>query len=82
MLRVEINIVEGDHSVDQKLAFMKKTTEAVVRIPHCPPEDVRVYSGVQARERKSGGPTNEMFPIAEKAVLCREIQLLLRFLVW
>jgi phenylpyruvate tautomerase PptA (4-oxalocrotonate tautomerase family) len=30
MPRVEINMVEGDHSVDEKLTFMKKTTEAVV----------------------------------------------------
>ena len=42
MPRVEINMVEGDHSVSQKLAFMKKATEVVVRILNCPPEDVRV----------------------------------------
>ena len=42
MPRVEINMVEGDHSVNEKLTFMKKATEAVVRILHCPPEDVRV----------------------------------------
>src|SRR3989442_5656915 len=42
MPRVEINMVEGDHSVSQKLAFMKKATEVVVRILNCPPEDASV----------------------------------------
>lgn len=28
MPRVEINMVEGDHSVDEKLAFMKKAESA------------------------------------------------------
>jgi 4-oxalocrotonate tautomerase family enzyme len=53
MPRVEINMVEGDHSVSQKLAFMKKATEAVVRILHCPPEDVRVTILEYKRENAS-----------------------------
>jgi 4-oxalocrotonate tautomerase family enzyme len=53
MPRVEINMVEGDHSVSQKLAFMKKTTEAVVRILQCPPEDVRVTILEYKRENVS-----------------------------
>ncbi len=53
MPRVEINMVEGDHSVDAKLAFMKKTTEAVVRILHCSPEDVRVTILEYKRENMS-----------------------------
>ncbi len=46
-------MVEGDHSVDEKLAFMKKATEAVVRILHCPPEDVRVTIREYKRENVS-----------------------------
>jgi 4-oxalocrotonate tautomerase family enzyme len=53
MPRVEINMVEGDHSVSQKLAFMKKATEAVVRILHCRPEDVRVTILEYKRENVS-----------------------------
>ncbi len=53
MPRVEINMVEGDHTVDEKLAFMKKTTEAVVRILHCPREDVRVTILEYKRENAS-----------------------------
>jgi len=53
MPRVEINMVEGDHSVIQKLDFMKKATEAVVRILHCPPEDVRVTILEYKRENMS-----------------------------
>jgi len=53
MPRVEINMVEGDHSVSQKLAFMKKVTETVVRILHCPPEDVRVTILEYKRENMS-----------------------------
>ncbi len=53
MPRVEINMVEGDHTVDEKLAFVKKTTEAVVRILHCPPEDVRVTILEYKRENVS-----------------------------
>ncbi len=53
MHRVEINMVEGDHSVDEKLAFMKKTTEALVRILHCAPEDVRVTILEYKRENVS-----------------------------
>ncbi len=53
MPRVEINMVEGDHSVSQKLAFMKKATETVVRILHCPPEDVRVTILEYKRENMS-----------------------------
>ena len=53
MPRVEINMVEGDHSVIQKLDFMKKTTEAVVRILHCPPEEVRVTILEYKRENVS-----------------------------
>jgi len=53
MPRVEINMVEGDHTVDEKLAFMKKTTEAVVRILHCPPIDVRVTILEYKRENVS-----------------------------
>jgi len=53
MPRVEINMVEGDHSVIQKLEFMKKATEAVVRILHCPPEDVRVAILEYKRENMS-----------------------------
>ena len=53
MLRVEINMVEGDHSVGEKLAFMKKATEAVVGILHCPPEDVRVTILEYKRENTS-----------------------------
>jgi 4-oxalocrotonate tautomerase family enzyme len=55
MPRVEINMVEGDHSVDEKLAFMKKATEAVVRILHCPAEDVRVTILEYKRENVSRG---------------------------
>ena len=46
-------MVEGDHSVGEKLAFMKKATEAVVRILHCPPEDVRVTILEYKRENVS-----------------------------
>ncbi len=46
-------MVEGDHSVSQKLAFMKKATETVVRILHCPPEDVRVTILEYKRENMS-----------------------------
>jgi len=46
-------MVEGDHSVIQKLDFMKKATEAVVRILHCPPEDVRVTILEYKRENMS-----------------------------
>jgi len=46
-------MVEGDHTVDEKLAFMKKTTEAVVRILHCPREDVRVNILEYKRENAS-----------------------------
>ena len=53
MPRVEINMVEGDHSVSQKLAFMKKATEEVVRILHCPAEDVRVTILEYKRENVS-----------------------------
>jgi phenylpyruvate tautomerase PptA (4-oxalocrotonate tautomerase family) len=53
MPRVEINMVEGDHSVDEKLAFMKKATQAVVRILRCPPEDVRVTILEYKRENAS-----------------------------
>src|SRR2546425_13214324 len=53
MPRVEINMVEGDHSVSQKLAFMKKATEVVVRILNCPPEDVRVTILEYKRENMS-----------------------------
>jgi phenylpyruvate tautomerase PptA (4-oxalocrotonate tautomerase family) len=53
MPRVEINMVEGDHTVDEKLAFMKKTTEAVGRILRCPPEDVRVTILQYKRENVS-----------------------------
>ena len=53
MPRVEINMVEGDHSVSQKLDFMKKATEAVVRILHCPPEEVRVTILEYKRENAS-----------------------------
>ena len=53
MVRVEINMVEGDHSVIEKLDFMKKATEAVVRILHCPPEEVRVTILEYKRENMS-----------------------------
>ncbi len=53
MVRVEINMVEGDHSVIEKLDFMKKATEAVVRILHCPPEEVRVTILEYKRENVS-----------------------------
>ena len=53
MPRVEINMVEGDHSVIEKLDFMKKATEAVVRILHCPPEEVRVTILEYKRENVS-----------------------------
>ena len=53
MPRVEVNMVEGDHSVSQKLAFMKKTTETVVRILRCSPEDVRVTILEYKRENVS-----------------------------
>ncbi len=53
MHRVEINMVEGDHSVDEKLAFMKKTTEALVRILRCAPKDVRVTILEYKRENVS-----------------------------
>jgi phenylpyruvate tautomerase PptA (4-oxalocrotonate tautomerase family) len=46
-------MVEGDHTVDEKLAFMKKATEAVVRILRCPPEDVRVTILEYKRENAS-----------------------------
>jgi len=53
MVRVEINMLEGDHSVIAKLDFMKKATEAVVRILHCPPEEVRVTILEYKRENVS-----------------------------
>ena len=53
MPRVEINMVEGDHSVSQKLTFMKKATEEVARILHCCPEDVRVTILEYKRENVS-----------------------------
>jgi len=53
MVRVEINMVEGDHSVIEKLDFMKKATEAVVRILHCSPEEVRVTILEYKRENVS-----------------------------
>jgi len=53
MVRVEINMVECDHSVIEKLDFMKKATEAVVRILHCPPEEVRVTILEYKRENVS-----------------------------
>jgi phenylpyruvate tautomerase PptA (4-oxalocrotonate tautomerase family) len=58
MSRVEINMVEGDHSMSQKLAFMKKATEAVVRILHCSPEDVRVTILEYKRENVSRAGTS------------------------
>ncbi len=42
MIRVEIRLVEGDHSTTQKSAFMKKATETIVHILNHPAEDVRV----------------------------------------
>lgn len=53
MPRVEINMVEGDHSRSQKLAFMKKATEAVVNVLGCAPSDVRVTILEYARENVS-----------------------------
>jgi len=53
MPRVEINMVEGDHSVKQKIAFMRKATEAVVNVLHCPPDDVRVLIREYKRENVS-----------------------------
>lgn len=42
MIRVEIRLVEGDHSANQKSAFMKKATETIVDILNHPAEDVSV----------------------------------------
>ncbi len=42
LIRIEIRLVEGDHSTAQKSVFMKKATEAVVAIINHPAEDVRV----------------------------------------
>lgn len=41
MIRIEIRLVEGDHSIQQKSAFMKKATQNVVDILGCPQRDVR-----------------------------------------
>jgi len=46
-------MVEGDHSVKQKIAFMRKATEAVVNVLHCPPDDVRVLIREYKRENVS-----------------------------
>ena len=46
-------MVEGDHSRGQKLAFMKKATEAIVNILGCPPSDVRVTILEYKRENVS-----------------------------
>ncbi len=53
MPRVEINMVEGDHSTSQKQAFMKEATEAVVNVLHCPASDVRVTILEYKRENVS-----------------------------
>ena len=53
MPRVEINMVEGDHSTIQKQAFMKKATEAIVNILGCRPSDVRVTILEYKRENVS-----------------------------
>jgi 4-oxalocrotonate tautomerase family enzyme len=39
---IEIHPIEGRHSAMQKSEFMKKATEAVVRVLGCSPEEVVV----------------------------------------
>ena len=71
MVRVEINMVEGDHSVIEKLDFMKKATEAVVRILHCPPEEVRVTIQ-NTSERMLVEPASRSFRVVSKVCLRSE----------
>ena len=39
---IEIHLIDGRHSVAQKSEFMKRATEAVVKILNCLPEEVVV----------------------------------------
>jgi tautomerase-like protein len=47
---IEIHPIEGRHSLAQKSEFMRKATEAVVKVLGCSPEEVVVRIRVQARE--------------------------------
>ena len=53
MVRVEINMIEGDHTQLEKLQFMKKATEAIVSVLKCPASDVRVTILEYKRENAS-----------------------------
>ncbi len=42
MVRIEIHPIEGRHSLAQRTEFMKRATEAVVKVLGCSPEEVVV----------------------------------------
>lgn len=52
---MEIHPVEGRYTSAQKLAFMRKATDAVVRILGCSPEEVVVRIHEQKPENVSRG---------------------------
>ena len=53
MVRVEINMIEGDHTQKEKLRFMRKATEVVVQVIKCSSKDVRVTILEYKRENAS-----------------------------
>jgi phenylpyruvate tautomerase PptA (4-oxalocrotonate tautomerase family) len=53
MVRVEINMVEGDHSQSEKIQFMKKATEVIAEVLKCPANEVRVTILEYKRENAS-----------------------------
>jgi len=58
---IEIHPIEGRHSVAQKSEFMKRATEAVVKILNCSAEEV-VVSIIEYRPEKvsrAGTPFTE-----------------------
>ena len=58
---IEIHPIEGRHSLAQKSEFMKRATEAVVRVLGCYPEDV-VVSIVESKPEnvsRAGVPFTE-----------------------
>jgi phenylpyruvate tautomerase PptA (4-oxalocrotonate tautomerase family) len=58
---IEIHPIEGRHSAAQKLEFMRKATDAVVKVIRCSPEEVivRIVESKPENVSRAGVPFTE-----------------------